>query len=48
MVANILIAVGFFFFGVLSGLVAAAAAINDTKNVRNKEDRDKHYVVYEF
>ena len=44
MLANILIAVGFFFAGALAGLIFTASAIKNAE----KEDRRKHYVVYEL
>jgi hypothetical protein len=44
MIADILIAIGFFFSGALFGLYTAAVTLIKEE----KEDPNKHVVVYEF
>ena len=44
MIANILIAIGFFFAGVLAGITITVKEFANAK----KEMKNKHYIVYEF
>lgn len=44
MVANILIAIGFFFAGILVGAVLTASAAKEAL----EEERRKHTIVYEI
>ena len=44
MIANILIAIGFFFAGVLAGIILTVKEFTKAK----KEIKNKHYIVYEF
>ena len=44
MVANILIAIGFFFAGILAGTILTGNAAKKAL----EEERHKHTIVYEF
>ena len=47
MVANILIAIGFFFVGIVAGVCMTIKAYKDALDQYKKSD-GKHLIVYEF
>ena len=48
MVANILIAIGFFFSGAVTGAILTIIGYNDTVKKELKKSGDKYIVMYEF
>lgn len=48
MMANILIAIGFFFSGVFAGTLVCASVLNKLSKTEKEDLKNKHIVVYEF